>query len=168
MGKGIIALVIILIIVVGSMFYLMNDKVEVNVSESEGDDINLGVEESAVLEEDLVDEEPVVEDDVSEETITEEIKTFVITGENFKFVINGKDNPDIKVNKGDKVRIEFTSTSGLHDWVVNKFNVATNQVMDTAGMTSVEFIADEVGTFEYFCSVGSHRAKGMKGNLIVE
>lgn len=97
-----------------------------------------------------------------------DVKTFVISGENFKFVMNGVDNPDIVINKGDKLRIEFISTQGFHDWVVDEFSAATSQVRNTDGMTSVEFTADKSGTFEYYCSVGEHRANGMKGNLIVE
>jgi plastocyanin len=96
------------------------------------------------------------------------VKTFVMTGENFKFVMGGLDNPDIKVKKGDTVRIEFSSTQGFHDWVVDEFNTATDQVRDTDGSTFVEFVANQKGTFEYYCSVGQHRANGMKGNLIVE
>ena len=44
------------------------------------------------------------------------------------------------------------------------------KVVDTKSKTSaeVEFVASIAGTFEYYCSVGEHRAKGMKGNLIVE
>jgi plastocyanin len=95
-------------------------------------------------------------------------KTFLLTGENFKFVMDGVDNPDIRVKQGDSVRIEFTSTQGFHDWVVDNFNAATEKVRDAEGSTFVEFIADKKGNFEYYCSVGQHRANGMKGNLIVE
>ncbi|MEK6915138.1 MAG: cupredoxin domain-containing protein [Nanoarchaeota archaeon] len=96
-----------------------------------------------------------------------EVNEFVITGENFKFVMDGKSNPDIIVNKGERVRIEFSSTQGFHDWVVDEFEIATKQVKDTDGVTFAEFTADKTGTFEYYCSVGEHRANGMKGNLIV-
>ena len=105
---------------------------------------------------------------VSEGTNNNKVKTFALTGENFKFVMDGLDNPDIRVKKGDKVRIEFTSTKGFHDWVVDEFNAATERVRDTDGSTFVEFVADKTGTFEYYCSVGEHRANGMKGKLIVE
>ncbi|MFH1834569.1 MAG: plastocyanin/azurin family copper-binding protein [Methanobacteriota archaeon] len=94
-------------------------------------------------------------------------KTFVITGENFKFLMDGQEAPALRVAHGDKVRIEFTSTQGFHDWVVDEFNAATEKVSE-GGSTSVEFIASEKGTFEYYCSVGDHRAQGMEGNLIVE
>ena len=92
-------------------------------------------------------------------------KTFVITGANFKFVVDGKENPTIEVNEGDTVKIEFTSTEGFHDWVVEEFG-ATGKVR-AGNSTSVEFIADKKGTFEYYCSVGSHREMGMTGQLIV-
>ena len=94
-------------------------------------------------------------------------KTFILTGENFKFVMDGVDNPEIKVKEGDQVRIEFSSTDGFHDWVVDEFNAATERV-NTGGSTFIEFIASKKGTFEYYCSVGKHRENGMRGNLIVE
>lgn len=93
--------------------------------------------------------------------------TFKLTGENFKFIMDGTEAPELRVKQGDLVRIEFTSTQGFHDWAVDEFDAATTQVQ-TGGSTSVEFIADQKGTFEYYCSVGQHRANGMFGNLIVE
>lgn len=92
---------------------------------------------------------------------------FKMGGKNFAFTLDGKENPDLKVKVGDKVRIEFTSESGFHDWVVDEFKAATKQVQ-TGGTTSVEFIVDKKGTFEYYCSVGKHRQNGMVGKLIVE
>ena len=92
---------------------------------------------------------------------------FKIAGKNFAFLMDGKENPELKVKQGDKVRIEFSSESGFHDWVVDEFNAATLQVQ-TGATTTVEFIADKKGTFEYYCSVGKHRQNGMVGKLIVE
>jgi len=97
----------------------------------------------------------------------DDVKVFVMTGENFKFLMDGVEAPEIRVNEGDRVRIEFTSISGFHDWVVDEFGAATDKVRDGSS-TSIEFIADEKGTFEYYCSVGEHRANGMIGNLVVE
>lgn len=94
-------------------------------------------------------------------------KTFQISAENFKFIMNGEDNPVIRVKNGDRVRIEFTSTGGFHDWRIDEFNAATQQV-NTGGSTSVEFTANRKGTFEYYCSVSQHRQNGMKGQLVVE
>lgn len=91
-----------------------------------------------------------------------EVKTFTVSAQNFSF------NPaEIRVKKGDRVRIVFNNQSGFHDWVLDEFNVRAQQSQGPSTQT-VEFTADKTGTFEYYCSVGQHRALGMKGNLIVE
>src|SRR3989338_3018542 len=89
------------------------------------------------------------------------VATFSLSGKNFKYSMNGVDNPDLKVKQGDKVRIEFTSSQGFHDWKIDEFSAATERVSDTDSKTvTVEFIADKKGTFEYYCSVGEHRLMG--------
>lgn len=90
------------------------------------------------------------------------MKTFTVSGVNFEF-----DVTEIRVNEGDTVTINFTSEDGFHDWVVDEFDAATERV-NTGGNTSVTFVADAAGTYEYYCSVGSHRQMGMVGTLIVE
>ena len=99
--------------------------------------------------------------------VSESTSSYSLTAENFKYDIDGQENPDLSVCLGDKVKIDLTIKDGFHDWVVDEFNAKTEQ-KKTGETTSVEFTADKEGTFEYYCSVGSHRAKGMKGNLIVE
>lgn len=96
-----------------------------------------------------------------------EYVTFKLTGKDYTFVMNGVESPEIRVKQGDRVRIEFRSTAGYHDWVLDEFSAATSKVRPENGMTSVEFIADKRGTFEYYCSVGSHRSYGMFGKFIV-
>ncbi len=102
-------------------------------------------------------EETAMEDDAM---VAGEIK---VTGKNFAF-----DPKEIRVKKGEKVTIVFTSEGGImHDFVVDELNVATKQL--TAGQSeTVEFTPTQAGTFEFYCSVGNHRAMGMVGNLIVE
>jgi len=114
------------------------------------------------MEEDNTDagmEFPTVDADVS---INAEAEVFNITGHNFTF-----SQTEIRVKEGDTVTINFSSTDGFHDWVVDEFAVATARV-NTGDSTSVTFVADKAGTYEYYCSVGSHRANGMVGTLIVE
>lgn len=108
-----------------------------------------------------------MDDTGSEDAATPDV-TFQLTGENFAFYQGEVSNPDLVVQEGDLVRIEYTTTQGMHDWVVDEFDASTEIVMTSDGMTAVEFVADQTGTFEYYCSVGSHRANGMYGNLIVE
>ncbi len=91
---------------------------------------------------------------------------FEVSGVNFAFIIDGERNPDMVVNQGDRVRVEFTSDSGVHDWVVDEFG--STEIVQTGGSTFVEFVADQAGTFEYYCTVGSHRQQGMRGNFIVQ
>ncbi|MDA8597175.1 cupredoxin domain-containing protein, partial [Candidatus Pacebacteria bacterium] len=95
--------------------------------------------------------------------VAAETRVFDIGGTNFAF-----DVEEMRVNQGDTVTVNFTSVEGFHDWVVDEFGAATEQVRAGDGVTSVTFVADQAGTFEYYCSVGSHRAAGMVGSLIVE
>lgn len=90
-----------------------------------------------------------------------------VEGVDFDFIIDGQEEPTIEVNEGDLVRIDFSSTQGYHDWVVDEFDAATQKVQPQDGMTSVEFVADQAGTFEFYCSVGQHRQQGMVGTLVV-
>ncbi len=90
------------------------------------------------------------------------VKEFTISGSNFSYSLK-----EIKVKEGDTVKITFKNEDGFHDWTLDEFNVRTQKI--AAGKTeTVTFLANKKGTFEYYCSVGSHRANGMKGNLIVE
>jgi len=147
---GIVFMLIIAVLLVGCA-QNEDQSVEVNTSMPVPDEVNK-------VDEMVVDEQMASQADV----------TYVVTGENFAFVMDGEDAPELRVKVGDIVRIEFSSTQGFHDWVVDEFNAATEKVRETDGSTYVEFEADQVGTFEYYCSVGSHRANGMVGKLIVE
>ncbi len=89
------------------------------------------------------------------------VKEFTVTGSNFSFSPTA-----LTVKKGDQVKIIFKNVGGTHDFVIDEFSVATKRISGGAE-DSVTFTADKTGTFEYYCSVGSHRAMGMKGQLIV-
>lgn len=91
-----------------------------------------------------------------------EVKEFIINGANFKF-----EPSSITVNQGDKVKITFKNTQGFHDFVIDEYGVSTKQAQSPAEEV-IEFTADKAGTFEYYCSVGSHRSMGMKGTLLVK
>ena|SRR3989344_3673428 len=101
------------------------------------------------------------------DSVSGQVKTISVSGENFKFVVDGEDNPTIYAREGDRVVIEFKSTAGLHDFVVDELDVATKRV-GSGESTSVEFVVNKAGTFSYYCSVGDHRAKGMEGKFIIE
>ena len=90
------------------------------------------------------------------------IKTFTVVGKPFSFTPS-----QITVNKGDTVKIIFKSESGTHDWKIDEFNAKTN-IIQAGKEETIQFVADKTGTFEYYCSIGTHRQMGMKGNLIVK
>ena len=50
---------------------------------------------------------------------------------------------------------------------IDEFNAKT-RVLNKGEEETITFVADKAGTFEYYCSVGQHRANGMVGKLIVE
>jgi plastocyanin len=85
-----------------------------------------------------------------------------VVGVNFSY-----DVTEIKVKKGDVVTINFTSAAGFHDWVLDELSAKSARV-DEGEKTSVTFVADKLGTFQYYCSVKGHREKGQVGYLTVE
>jgi plastocyanin len=90
------------------------------------------------------------------------IKTFVVEGADYSY------SPSIiKVALGSTVVINFKVKTGTHDFKLDEFDVATNQIGEE-DEEQVEFVANKKGTFEYYCSVGQHRKNGMVGKLIVE
>lgn len=95
-------------------------------------------------------------------TLDPTARVFTVKGVNY-----GYDVQEIVVKEGDTVTINFESTDGYHDIVINEFGVASTRVQPGV-KTSVTFVADKKGTFEYYCSVGSHRTSGMVGTFIVE
>jgi plastocyanin len=91
-----------------------------------------------------------------------DIKEFTVTGSGFKFT-----PVTLTVKQGDTVRVTYKNAGGMHDFVIDEFNVKTKVLAD-GGEETVEFVANQKGSFEYYCSVGNHRAMGMKGTLVVE
>ncbi len=74
---------------------------------------------------------------------------------------------EIRVKKGEKVKINMTSKDMMHDFNIDELGVSI-PITKAGGTASVEFTADKTGTFEYYCSVGNHRRLGQVGKLIVE
>lgn len=90
------------------------------------------------------------------------VKEFQVEAKPFSFTPNV-----ITVKQGDTVTIVLNNTKGMHDFRIDEFSVATKKISEGESDT-VQFVADKKGSFEYYCSVGNHRAMGMKGTLVVE
>lgn len=154
---GLIVVVIALLAIIGAVIYSNNKNQTAKTAENaentgntNGTDVVPG------------DQETVQENTPTPSPVQPAVKTFDITGQNLAFSTS-----EIRVKKGDTVKVNFESTGGFHDFSVDGYNVKTEQV-SPGTPTSVEFAAGKAGTFEFFCSVGSHRSMGMTGKLIVE
>ncbi len=90
------------------------------------------------------------------------VKEFTVNGSSFKF-----SPATISVKKGDVVKITFKDEDGTHNLVVDGYNVKTN-TLQGGSSEIITFAADKIGTFDYYCSVDSHREKGMVGKLTVK
>lgn len=73
----------------------------------------------------------------------------------------------ITVKKGQKIKIVLHSVSMMHDFNIDELQVKL-PIVKNGETGTVEFVADRVGKFEYYCSVGQHRQMGQIGTLIVE
>lgn len=73
----------------------------------------------------------------------------------------------LNVKVGDKVKITINSKDMMHDFNIEEFK-AKSVIAISGESASVEFVASKKGTFEFYCSVGQHRANGQVGSLIVE
>ncbi len=73
---------------------------------------------------------------------------------------------EMRVKKGDLVRVHATNTKGMHDFVIDEFGIKKELPLNEE--VTFEFTADTTGEFVFYCSKPGHRAKGQWGTLIVE
>lgn len=86
------------------------------------------------------------------------IKEFTIDAKNYEF-----DLKEIKVNKGDTVKITLKNSQGMHAVKFEGFN------KEVQGNKTISFVADKTGEFKYVCSIfcGTGHDQ-MIGKLIVQ
>ncbi|OGI29984.1 MAG: hypothetical protein A3G09_00890 [Candidatus Moranbacteria bacterium RIFCSPLOWO2_12_FULL_48_12] len=73
---------------------------------------------------------------------------------------------EISVKKGDVVRIKVTNVKGTHDFNIDEYGIKKATPLNQEVI--IEFTADKVGEFEYYCSMPGHRQAGQFGKLIVK
>ncbi len=107
---------------------------------------------------------PVMEDGTISETVKEfALDSFMkMDGATFSAGFSVK---DITVKKGDRVRITVNNTAGVHDFVIDEFDVKKDT--PEGQKTVIEFVADKAGDFTYYCSKYNHRELGQVGTLHV-
>lgn len=77
-------------------------------------------------------------------------------------------NPkEIRVKKGQTVKINLKAMDMMHNFNIDVLGIKSPTV-NAGETTTIEIVANKVGEFEYYCSVGQHRQLGQVGTLIVE
>ncbi len=90
------------------------------------------------------------------------VRTVEVTASKYKF-----EPARIEVKQGERVRLILHSTDTTHGIEIKEFHVKAD-IPKGGDPVTVEFVADQAGTFEFkcshFCGMGHH---GMKGQLVV-
>lgn len=82
--------------------------------------------------------------------------------------IAGVENPTLRANVGDTVKITLSSGEGIeHDINFPEFNSHSDHVVGTQTKVTLVFTPDHGGSFVYFCSLPGHREAGMEGKFEV-
>jgi len=105
-------------------------------------------------------------DDKTQDTV--EVKEFTMTS--FYELVDNQPKPqfsikEITVKKGDKVRIKVTNTKGGHDFKLDEYNIFRPTPLNEEVI--IEFTADKIGDFVYYCNQPNHRSLGHWGTLRV-
>ncbi|KKR31519.1 MAG: Plastocyanin [Parcubacteria group bacterium GW2011_GWF2_39_8b] len=137
--------IVVLLIVIGAGIFLYNDR-KTN-------------QDSRTITTDI--ETVRLENIVPSSAMSPTVKEFTVVGTNFSY-----EPKIITVKKGDTVKIIFKDNEGFHDLKISGYDVITERI-NAGSESSVQFVADKTGNFEYFCTVGNHRAQGMKGTFVV-
>ncbi|OGM12585.1 hypothetical protein A2V80_00020 [Candidatus Woesebacteria bacterium RBG_16_39_8b] len=150
-----IGIAVAAVVVIGGFLLTRSQKDTIQESiQGTETEVQLPEESSERTDEQTVEESSGVED--------EELNIIEVEGGAYYFKPN-----EIRVKKGETVRIVFTNAGGSHDIVIDELNVKT-KLTKTGEKAEVEFTANEAGEYEFYCSVMNHRALGMGGTLIVE
>jgi nitrite reductase (NO-forming) len=97
------------------------------------------------------------------DTSTGTTKSLTVSASEFAFTPS-----TLTVNKGDTVTVTFTNAGKYpHNFTVSDLNVASKTIQPGESDT-VTFTADKAGSFQYICSVPTHKDKGMVGTLTVQ
>lgn len=128
--------------------------------------INMGEEETLnEVEEIIASQQPTIEPTV--EVINDDIDEADV--EITVDLVNYQFNPaTIEVKPGQTIKLTLNNIEGTHDFVIDGLGVRTPQLNGAQTKVVTFTIPDDTqaGTaYEYYCSVGNHRAMGMSGVL---
>lgn len=149
-----------------------NDSVDISTNKqnddtttitSEGAELTFSNPPSKDVEEDA-------EEETSEETSTVPIIDITLGGTvennvnmeagNFFFAPNV-----INAATSEKIKITFTKNSGFHTFVIDEMDL---KFTISEGESLIITAPQTPGEYAFYCDIGSHRANGMEGTLIVK
>lgn len=97
-------------------------------------------------------------EDAQSEQVAGETKEITVSAINWSF-----EPTEIKVNKGDTIKLTFKNEEGVHGISIPDLGVIIN------GAGETEFTVNEKGTFEFMCPIQCGQGHdAMTGKLIVE
>jgi len=98
-----------------------------------------------------------------EQVITSKAREIIVEGNEFKFSPSS-----ISVEKGEKIMLTFKNVGKFpHNFKVDELGISTKTI-NGGEENVIEFVSEKSGTFAMYCGVGSHRAQGMEGEVVVE
>lgn len=84
-------------------------------------------------------------------------------------VIEGMVNPDLTARLGDTIRLTLINDSpDAHDLQIDEFEVSSGEITAVEQTATIEFVADQLGMFNYYASLPGQREAGLEGTLRVE
>ena len=152
MSPILVIVVIMIIAILGIGFVIMNGK---KSSQTEGTNMQGPTPEAtSAPSESMV--QPTTEPVVDSKT-----KSFEMEAGSFYFKPN-----QMTVKKGDTVKIKLTAKDMMHNFSLDEYKISS-PIIKAGESTTIEFVADKAGTFEFYCKVGQHRKNGQIGTLVV-
>ncbi len=95
--------------------------------------------------------------------MTEEAQKLTVVGNEFQFIPK-----TVTVGEGRPVALTFKNHGKFpHNLTIAGLSVATKTI-EPGEEDTVTFTPDKKGSFEFDCTVGNHKDKGMVGTLVVE
>lgn len=82
-----------------------------------------------------------------------------LTAEKYRFTPN-----NLTFEAGKPITIILTSIDGDHSFDVDSLNVHSSEAGKGKSVV-VEFTADQLGQYEFYCGHGNHKQRGMTGRL---
>ena len=91
------------------------------------------------------------------------VEDIVVEGSEYSY------NPSvINLESGQTVKLTFKNVGTFpHNLTIGDLGVATKTVAP-GGSDVVEFTVHEPGTYAFYCTIGTHRAQGMEGKVVVK